>query len=148
MLVYTVTKRIFEYTEKAGFDMDKLRGVGTDGAATMLGCKSGVVVRLKEQTPTLIGVHCAAHRLNLASSQAADKVGYVKKFHSILRQLCDFFENSTVRMAGLQAIQTLIQEKDRLLATCIYYEVADYREECYAPQDMLYICCFKPRKGG
>ena len=57
----TITKRIFEYTEKAGFDMDKLRGVGTDGAATMLGCKSGVVVRLKEQTPTLIGVHCAEH---------------------------------------------------------------------------------------
>ena len=45
----TITKRIFEYTEKAGLDMDKLRGVGTDGAATMLECRTGVVVRLKEK---------------------------------------------------------------------------------------------------
>ena len=44
----TIIKKIFEYTEKAGLDMDKLRGVGTDGAATMLGCRTGVVVRLKE----------------------------------------------------------------------------------------------------
>ena len=45
-------------------------------------------------------------------------MGYVKKFHSIFGQLFDFFENSAVRMAGLQDIQTLIQEKGRLLATC------------------------------
>ena len=42
----------------------------------------------------------------------------VKKFHNVLRQLFDFYENNAVRMAGLQAIQTFIQEKGRLLATC------------------------------
>ncbi|KAL3886322.1 hypothetical protein ACJMK2_026324, partial [Sinanodonta woodiana] len=33
-----------------GFSLDNLIGVSTDGAAVMLGCKSGVVTRLKEAT--------------------------------------------------------------------------------------------------
>ena len=31
----TITKRIIEYTERIGLDMNKLRGISTDGAATM-----------------------------------------------------------------------------------------------------------------
>ena len=75
----TITKRILEFTDKASLDMTRLRGISTDGAATMIGCRTGVVVRLKELTPSAVTVHCAAHRLNLASSQAANKVQYVKK---------------------------------------------------------------------
>lgn len=105
----TITKRIQEYSEWTALDMTKLRGIGTDGAATMTGCRTGVVVRLKQITPS------AAHRLNLASSQAADKVQYVKRFQNILQQLFDYYDNSSVRSAGLQAIQLLTQEKGRLL---------------------------------
>ena len=114
----TITKRIMEFTEKNFLDMAKLRGIGTDGAATMAGCRTGVVVRLKKITPSAIGVHCAAHRLNLASSQAAAKIPYVNKFQNILRQLFDYFDNSSVRMAGMEAVQCLIEEKGRLLASC------------------------------
>ena len=114
----TITKRVTEFTAQAGLDMAKMRGIGTDGAATMTGCRTGVVVRLKETTPSAIGVHCAAHRLNLASSHAADGIPYVKKFQNILRQLYDYFDKSSVRMAGLLAIQNLVQEKGRLLAPC------------------------------
>ena len=96
--------------------MRKMRGIGTDEAATMAGCHNGVVARLKRITPSAIGVHCAAHRLNLASSQAGDAIPYVKKFNSILRQLFDFFDNSAVRIAGLQAIESLLKEKGKLLA--------------------------------
>jgi len=35
--------------------MAKLRGVGTDGAATMMGCHTGVVTRLQTITPSAIG---------------------------------------------------------------------------------------------
>lgn len=58
--------------------------------------------------PSAIGVHCAAHRLNLASSQAGNCIP--KKFNDILRQVYDFFDNSAVRTAGLDAIQALINE--------------------------------------
>ena len=114
----TITNRVCEYVASAELDMAKMRGIGTDGASTMMGCHSGVVARLKTITPSAIGVHCAAHRLNLASSQAGDSVSYVKRFSSILRQLYDFFDNSAVRTAGLEAVQTLISESGKLLAPC------------------------------
>ena len=114
----TITSRVCEYVASANLDMAKMRGIATDGASTMMGRHSGVVARLKTITPSAIGVHCAAHRLNLASSQAGDTVSYVKRFGNILRQLYDFFENSTVRTAGLEAIQTLISESGKLLAPC------------------------------
>ena len=93
-----------------------MRGIGTDGAATMAGCHNGVVARLERITPSAIGVHCAAHRLNLALSQAGNAVPYIKKINSIIHQIFDFYDNSAVQMAGLQAIQTLLQEKGRLIA--------------------------------
>ena len=114
----TITSRVCEYVASANLDMAKMRGIATDGASTMMGRHSGVVARLKTITPSAIGVHCAAHRLNLASSQAGDTVSYVKRFGNILRQLYNFFDNSTVRTAGLEAIQTLISESGKLLAPC------------------------------
>ena len=114
----TITSRVCEYVASANLGMSKMRGIATDGASTMRGRHSGVVARLKTITPSAIGVHCAAHRLNLASSQAGDTVSYVKRFGNILRQLYDFFDNSTVRTAGLEAIQTLISESGKPLAPC------------------------------
>ncbi len=111
-----ITSQVCAFTEQAELDMTKLRGIGTDGAATMAGCRTGVVVRLKNITPSAIGVHCAAHRLNLASSQAGDNIRYVKQFKSVLRQLFDFFQNSAVRMAGLESVKSLLQQKGRLEA--------------------------------
>lgn len=68
--------------------------------------------------PSAIGVHCATHRLNLASSHAGAAVSYVKKFSCILHQLYAFFQNSGMRSAGLEAVQKLINESGKLLAPC------------------------------
>ena len=114
----TITDRVCEFMTEAELDMSKLRGIGTDGASTMIGCKNGVVTRLKSLVPSAIGVHCAAHRLNLASSQGSVSVPYVKKFHTILRQLFDFFNNSAVRTAGLEAVEALIHESGKHIAPC------------------------------
>ncbi len=92
----TITKRVCEYSASVGLDMSSMRGIGTDGDATMLGRQNGVVTSLKAVTPSAIGVHCAAHRLNLASVHAGDAMPYIKKFSNILRQLFDFFDNSPV----------------------------------------------------
>ena len=95
-----------------------MRGIGTDGAATMTGRRSGVVTRLKELATSAVGVHCAAHRLNLAASQAANAVPYVKKFNNIIRQIYDFYDNSAVRTAGLEAVKSLLHETGALAAPC------------------------------
>lgn len=39
----TITSCVRTYIEQAALDMAKLRGIGTDGAATMIGCRTGVV---------------------------------------------------------------------------------------------------------
>ena len=93
------TAHILKYLDDIKLDMKKIRGIGTDGASTMLGCRNGVVAQLKRIRPSAIGIHCAAHRLDLASSQAGDAVSYVKKFNTIIRQLFDFMP--TVRSAQL-----------------------------------------------
>ena len=63
---HTITNRIHEFIEEAQLDITKLRGIGTDGASTMIGCHNGVVARLKRNAPSAICVHCAAQRLILA----------------------------------------------------------------------------------
>ena len=102
-----ITARVQEFIDKAQIDVSKLRGIGTDGAATMIGCHSGVVTRLKEIAPSAVGVHCAAHRLNLASTHAANAIPYVKKFNQIIHQLFDYFDNSVVCTGSLLAIQKI-----------------------------------------
>ena len=90
-----------------------MRGIGTDGAATMAGCHNGVVARLERITPSAIGVHCAAHRLNLALSQAGNAVPYIKKINPLFIR---YLISMTTVLCKWQAIQTLLQEKGRLIA--------------------------------
>ena len=55
----------------------------------------------------------------MASSQAGESVPFINKFNVIIRQLFDFYANSAVRTAGLEAIQSFIQEKQtKLLEPC------------------------------
>jgi hypothetical protein len=49
--------------------INDLVGLGTDGASVMTGRKNGLVVRVKRLNNLVVGVHCAAHRCALASSQ-------------------------------------------------------------------------------
>ena len=74
----------------------------------MTGRKSGLFALLKERNPYLTGHHCSAHRLNLVSSQAAEKVPYLKKIKSILRQFFKFYSDNFVRQAGLTEIQKIL----------------------------------------
>ena len=50
----------------------------------MTGRQSGVAARLKGHNPEIVSLHCGAHRLALASSQAAQHVSYMKTFDSNL----------------------------------------------------------------
>lgn len=87
---------------------NKLVAFGSDGAAVMIGARSGVATIFKQNSPWLIANHCIAHRLALASAQAADEVPYVKKFKAILDQLYRFYDNSAVRTAALKLIQDVL----------------------------------------
>ena len=99
--------------------MNKIRGIGTDGVSTMMGYRNRIAAQLKRITPSAIGIHCAAHTLNLVSSQAGESIPYINKFNVIICQLFDFHANSAVRTAGLEGMQSFIQEKQtKLLESC------------------------------
>lgn len=53
---------------------NKLAGFGSDGASVMTGRHAGVSARLRDSIPSLVSVHCVAHKLALAASGAASHV--------------------------------------------------------------------------
>ncbi|XP_070559661.1 zinc finger protein 862-like isoform X2 [Ptychodera flava] len=82
--------------------------LGSDGAAVMVGRRTGVATQLRELNSSMINIHCVAHRLALAAGQAMAGIPYLKRLSSTLQQLFYFYQNSAVRMAGLQEIQKIL----------------------------------------
>ena len=88
-------------------------GLGSDGASVMTGVRSGVSTRLKADNLYIVNIHCVAHRLALAAAQASDKVPYLKNnFNNTLNNLFYFYENSSVRLSGLNAIQAVLDNPE------------------------------------
>ena len=86
----------------------------------MTGCHNGVAVQLARRQPLLTSIHCVAHRLAQAASQAGDDVRYISNtIKPTLQQLFYFYEISAVRMAGLKAIEQLLQTKELKLKKSI-----------------------------
>ena len=99
--------------EENGLTMSKMMDFGTDGAAVMTGKHNGVAARFKQRQPLLTSVHCVCHHLALAAAQAGNDVTYIpKKFKPTLSQLFYFYQNSSVRMSGLQAIEKLLESPE------------------------------------
>ena len=89
---------------------NKLVAFGSDGAAVMIGARSGVATLIKEMCPWLISNHCVAHRLALAAGQTADEITYVKTFKAILSQLYRFYDFLAVCTAGLRGIHEVLND--------------------------------------
>ena len=89
-------------------DYSCLMGLGTDGAAVMVGRKNGLGVKLKTLNDKLIQVHCVAHRLNLAASQASKGIKYMEDYRQYISTLYRFFSDSQVRYDKLRDLQTLL----------------------------------------
>ncbi|CAI7878160.1 unnamed protein product [Closterium sp. NIES-53] len=53
---------LMSHLDSVGVDINRVSGVGTDGASVMTGDKGGLVSRLRERVPHLVGCHCVAHR--------------------------------------------------------------------------------------
>ncbi len=54
------------------------RGQAYDGASNMLGRKTGVATRFKDENPAAIAVHCCAHSLNLCLQDAGRKLTCIR----------------------------------------------------------------------
>ncbi|CAI7789020.1 unnamed protein product [Closterium sp. NIES-53] len=54
---------LMSHLDSVGVNINRVSVVGTDGASVMMGDKGGLVFRLRERVPYLVGCHCVAHRL-------------------------------------------------------------------------------------
>ncbi|UZO28291.1 uncharacterized protein OCT59_021824 [Rhizophagus irregularis] len=75
-------------------DITKLRHFGSDGAATMTGIRNGVATQLKKLNNFITSTHCVAHRLHLASEEAANETPYFAHYKTIIKGIYSYFSNS------------------------------------------------------
>ena len=84
-------------TTEFGVSMSKVFALGSDGVATMIGCRNSVSVLLKSNNLLLINCHCTGHKCALSVSQAADKVPQVKGYRDSLCSVYSFYANLSIR---------------------------------------------------
>ena len=90
----TITDKLESFLTTNSLDYRKLVGQGYDGAAVFSGVNTGVLARMRVHSAHAIYIHCACHRLQLASIQAADSVSELKKVFGLMGNLWKFFYNS------------------------------------------------------
>ena len=103
----SIMAAIESYFTQNLLSINQVSSFGSDGAAVMIGCHTGVSTLFQRQNSNLLSINCICHRLALASSQAAAEITYVKKFREILSNLFYFYSNSAVRSSGLKEMQSL-----------------------------------------
>ena len=86
----------------------KLVAVASDGASVMTGKKTGVVTRLKKDTPHLVGIHGMAHRLELAYKDAVKNNKLHQDLETLLMGLYNFYHYSPLNRSNLKAAYTLL----------------------------------------
>ena len=96
--------------EGKNIPIEKVMGLGSDGAKVMTGTGKGVTGHLLRVNPMLLNFHCIAHRLALVSSKAANEVPYLKEYQDILCSMFYFFKSSANRTGQLASVQTLLEE--------------------------------------
>ncbi|XP_050059854.1 52 kDa repressor of the inhibitor of the protein kinase-like [Aphis gossypii] len=100
--------------EKLGFDLNKLRGQGYDGAAAMRGSFRGVQAIIKEKYPKALYTHCVSHSLNLCLSDAA-KIQDIRNNFGVISDCCSFFNCSAKRTTILK--NKILEIKPNVQAT-------------------------------
>ena len=99
-----ITTAIVQAAEMAGAKdwTKKLIALGSDGAPVMQGRRGGVISYLrKEVGDWVVGIHCSAHRLELAVKKAIQGVKLASDVDKLLLDLYIFYHASTVRRATL-----------------------------------------------
>ena len=115
-----LSDHLFLVLQQEGLSIDKLKGFGSDGAAVMVGRKSGVATRVKEKSPHCISIHCMAHRFNLCTSQASRNIPVLKEFEGTLSDLYYYFGGSKSgnRACELKEIQTILNDPQLKIKEC------------------------------
>ena len=103
-----ITLAITTYFKDKGINVEHMRGMGFDGAATFSGRKTGVQARLRKLAPHALFIHCRNHRLQLACVQAANQVRIIKRVYSNLTTFWKLFYYSPQKAEHMKDIQAVL----------------------------------------
>lgn len=118
------TNVLFGYMQQTlqddGLDLSKVIGFGSDGASVMVGKTHSVSALLKKKSPHCINIHCMAHRLSLASSQASRNIPFMKEVEATLTELYKYFGRSKSgnRKCELEEIQKILEDPVLKIKEC------------------------------
>lgn len=98
-----------------------LVSLACDGAAVMLGSKSGVKKLLKEKFPSVLVWHCANHRLELSVGDTVKQVSGTNRFKAFIDKLYVVYHSSPKNCRELQICAHLLEAEllkiGRMLST-------------------------------
>ena len=104
----SIHSALVECLREKSMPLNKIIGMGFDGAATFSGSRTGVQTRLREQSPHAIFVHCHCHQLQLACEPAANATAGIKHVYVTLTTLWKFFHFSPKRAQSLKEVQKVL----------------------------------------
>ncbi|XP_050066583.1 52 kDa repressor of the inhibitor of the protein kinase-like [Aphis gossypii] len=91
-----LTNTLLETLKNLRLNLEKMRGQGYDGAATMSGAFNGVQVIVRKKYPKALYTHCISHSLNLCLSDAS-KAQDIRNAFGTVSECCAFFHYSAKR---------------------------------------------------
>ncbi|XP_070573021.1 zinc finger protein 862-like [Ptychodera flava] len=97
--------------KEKGLLLSNLISLGTDGASVMTGKRQGLTTRFKKDNPFILSQHCAAHKLALASGQAADCVPYLVKYQALVNDLYKYYHYSPKNQNKLATAQESVGDR-------------------------------------
>ncbi len=83
-------------------------GQAYDGAAVFSGRRTGVQMRIRTNSAHAIYFHCACHRLQLVSIQAAERNPEIKKVFGMMTNNWKLFYYSPKKAETLKEIQSAL----------------------------------------
>ena len=91
--------------------IEKLLGVGVDGAAVNIGAHHSIATLLKERNPHIVIFKCICHSLHLAASKATEVLPRHLDF--IVRETCSWFTCSSKRQNDYQALYATLCDGEK-----------------------------------
>ncbi len=105
----SITKALNSFILEKQLDYRKLVGQAYDGAAVFSGSKTGVQTRMRTNSAHVLYFHCACHRLQLASIQAAETTCEIKQIFGMMSNLWKLFYYSPTKAETHKEVQSALQ---------------------------------------
>ena len=110
----TIVNAVLKVLNDHQIPMDKVIGLGTDGASVMVGRLNGVSTSLRRLNPCLVNVWCCVHRLSLVCHWAAQSGAALKTLQDTLVRIFKYFKYSAIRMNNLKRLKHLMDKVKKL----------------------------------